>query len=147
MVVATPAGQIHEFGALLVAATAAIEGWRLTYLGADLPAEDIVEAAILTRPSAVVLSVVFPAGDPMLADELRRLRATLPRTIALVVGGAASSAYSRVLEEIGAVRLGSLEEFRTQLPSLQRAPRLGAPRDGRSRPDRSSPGTRPRPGR
>lgn len=147
LVVATPAGQVHEFGALLVAATAAIEGWRLTYLGANLPAEDIVEAAIRTRPSAVVLSVVFPAGDPMLADELRRLRATLPRTIALVVGGAASSAYSRVLEEIGAIRPGSLQEFRAQLPSLRRAPRLGAHKDGRSRTGLSSRGIRPGRGR
>ena len=51
LVVATPAGQIHEFGALLVAATAAVEGWRVTYLGADLPAEDIAEAAARTRPA------------------------------------------------------------------------------------------------
>ena len=125
LMIGTPAGQVHEFGALLVAAVAAIEGWKVTYLGADLPAEDIVEAARRTRPSAVVLSVVFPAGDPMLADELRRLRAALPRRIPLVVGGAASSAYSGVLQEIGAVRLGNLEEFRSQLPILPRAPHRG----------------------
>ena len=43
LVVATPAGQIHEFGALFVAAAAATQGWRVTYLGTDLPASDIAE--------------------------------------------------------------------------------------------------------
>jgi methanogenic corrinoid protein MtbC1 len=123
LVVATPAGQIHEFGALLLAATAAVEGWRVTYLGADLPAEDIVEAAVRIRAQAVGLSVVFPAGDPTLADELRRLRKTLPRNIALVVGGAASPAYDTVLDEIGAVRLNDLEEFRTHLRTPRQARR------------------------
>jgi len=115
LLVATPAGQIHEFGALLIAATAAVDGWRVTYLGADLPAEDIAEAAVRTRAQVVGLSVVFPMGELTLADELRRLRAKLPSNVTLVVGGAASSAYGLVLDEIGAVRIDDLEGFRTQL--------------------------------
>jgi DNA-binding transcriptional MerR regulator/methylmalonyl-CoA mutase cobalamin-binding subunit len=120
LVVATPAGQVHEFGALIVAATAAVEGWRVTYLGADLPAEDIAEAAVRTRPQAVGLSVVFPAGDPTLVDELRRLRARLPKRVALVVGGTASSAYDPVLDEIGADRPNNLEALRTRLQTFRK---------------------------
>jgi len=123
LVVATPAGQVHEFGALVVAAAAAAEGWRVTYLGADLPAEDIAEAAARTRARAAALSVVFPAGDAALGDELRRLRAALPKDVTLVVGGAAASAYSEVLNEIGAERLNDLEDFRAQLRTLRRARR------------------------
>jgi MerR family transcriptional regulator, light-induced transcriptional regulator len=123
LVVATPAGQVHEFGALVVAAAAAAEGWRVTYLGADLPAEDIAEAAARTRARAAALSVVFPAGDAALGDELRRLRAVLPKDVTLVVGGAAASAYSEVLNEIGAERLNDLEGLRAQLRTLRRARR------------------------
>jgi DNA-binding transcriptional MerR regulator/methanogenic corrinoid protein MtbC1 len=119
LVVATPVGQVHEFGALLVAATAAAEGWRVTYLGTDLPAEDIAEAAARTRARAAALSVVFPAGDAAL-DVLRRLRAMLPIDVTLVVGGAAASAYGGVLNEIGAARLDDLEAFRAQLRTLRR---------------------------
>jgi MerR family transcriptional regulator, light-induced transcriptional regulator len=126
LVVATPAGQVHEFGALLVAATAAAEGWRVTYLGTDLPAEDIAEAAARTRARAAALSVVFPTGDVALGDELRRLRAVLPKGVALLVGGAAASAYSGVLDEIGAARLTDLEAFRAQLRTLRRARRARA---------------------
>jgi methylmalonyl-CoA mutase cobalamin-binding domain/chain len=123
LVVATPAGQIHEFGALVVAATAAAEGWRVTYLGTDLPAEDISEAAIRTRARAVALSVVFPAGDAALVDELRRLRTVLPKDVTLVVGGAVASTYSEVLNEIGAEQLSDLEDFRAQLRTLRRTRR------------------------
>jgi len=123
LVVATPAGQAHEFGALLAVATAAAEGWRVTDLGADLPAEDIAEAAAATRARAVALSIVFPTGDPAVGDELRRLRAALPRDVAVVVGGAAASAYGSVLDEIGAIRLNDLEAFRAHLRMTRRARR------------------------
>jgi MerR family transcriptional regulator, light-induced transcriptional regulator len=123
LVVATLTGQVHEFGALLAAAVAATEGWRVTYLGADLPAEDIAEAAARTRARAAALSLVYPAGDPAVADELRRLRTALPKDVALVVGGAESSAYASVLDEIGAVWLGGLADFRAQLRTLRRGRR------------------------
>jgi methanogenic corrinoid protein MtbC1 len=126
-VVATPTGQIHEFGALLVAATATTEGWRVTYLGADLPAEDIAEAAVRTRARAVALSIVYPTGDPAVSDELRRLRNALPKGITLLVGGAAASAYGSWLDEIGAIRLNSLAELRLELQTLRRVRRRLAP--------------------
>lgn len=120
LVVTTPAGQVHEFGAMLAAATAAAEGWRVTYLGASLPAEDIAMAVGQTRARAVALSVVYPGGDAALGHELRRLRTLLPKDVALVVGGAASPGYRAVLEEIGATPVGDLTDFRSQLRVLRR---------------------------
>ena len=120
LVIATPMGQVHELGALLAATVAATEGWRVTYLGADLPAEDIGDAAASTGARAAALSIVYPAGDPAVVVELRRLRAALPKDVALLVGGAASSAYAEVLDEIGAVRLGGLADFREHLRTLGR---------------------------
>jgi DNA-binding transcriptional MerR regulator/methylmalonyl-CoA mutase cobalamin-binding subunit len=121
VVVATPSGQMHELGALLVAASAATEGWRVTYLGPDLPAEDIAECAVRTRARAVALSVVYPTGDPAVGDELRRLRSALPKRTALLVGGAATHSYSAVLNAIGAVQLDDLAGLRVVLRKLRRA--------------------------
>jgi methylmalonyl-CoA mutase cobalamin-binding subunit len=95
----------------------------VTYLGADLPAEDIAEAADRTRARAVALSVIYPPGDRAVSDELRRLRTALPKDVALLVGGAAASTYGAVLDEIGALRIGDLEEFRGQLVTLRRVRR------------------------
>lgn len=120
LVVATPAGQVHEFGAMLAAATAAAEGWRVTYLGASLPAEDIAMAAAQTRARAVALSVVYPADDRAVGHELQRLGTLLPKDVTLVVGGAASPGYRAVLEEIGATPVGDLADFRSRLRVLRR---------------------------
>ena len=124
LVVATPAGQLHEFGAMLAAATAAAEGWRVTYLGASLPAEDIAAAAIQTRARAVALSIVYPASDPAVGHELRRLGTLLPKDVTLVVGGAASTGYRPLLEEIDAAPVGDLAGFRSQLRVLRRGRKL-----------------------
>ena len=41
LVIATPRGQLHEIGALIAGTTAASQGWHVTYLGPNLPAEEL----------------------------------------------------------------------------------------------------------
>jgi DNA-binding transcriptional MerR regulator/methylmalonyl-CoA mutase cobalamin-binding subunit len=120
VVIATPVGEVHEFSALLAALSAAVEGWRVTYLGASLPAEHIAQAAVLTRARAVALSVERPAVDPSIGDEFRRLRRAMPRRVALLVCGAASAGYRSTLDEIGAIHPPDLAELRSQLRLLRR---------------------------
>ena len=69
LLVAMPAGQVHELGALLVGATAAHLGWQVTYLGASLPPAEIAGAAVQKRARAVALSLVYPEDDPWLPGE------------------------------------------------------------------------------
>ena len=90
LVVATPAGERHEIGALLAAAAAATEGWRVTYLGADLPAADIADAALRTSAQAVALSIVYVADRARVLDEIRALRGRLPASVPVLIGGASS---------------------------------------------------------
>ena len=118
LVAATPAGQQHEFGALFAAATAASEGWRVTYLGRDLPAEDIAAAATETGAEVVALSIVYPTEQRRMEDELRTLRRRLPPDVPICVGGAGVSSYKRVLDEIGARHLADMEELRSFLSEL-----------------------------
>jgi methanogenic corrinoid protein MtbC1 len=115
LVVATLAGQAHELGAMLAAAAASSHGWRVVYLGANLPARDIAVAANHTRASAVALSFVHPAEDPTIADGLRELRATLLSGIAILAGGSAAANYASVLATVGASRFGSIRELRAWL--------------------------------
>lgn len=131
LVVAAPAGIVDESGALVVGALAAIDGWRVTYLGADVLAEDTVEAATRTRARGVVLNLA-PQTDPAVLSEIRRLRRALPSDVALVVGGAASGTHRVGLDEIGALHFDDLAGYRVRLSTLRRARRrsrgpLGAP--------------------
>jgi methanogenic corrinoid protein MtbC1 len=117
LIVTTPSGQVHEIGALMAASMAASQGWKVTYLGPNLPAEEIVAAAERRGARAVALSVVFPADDARLYDELRRLRRLLPDRVPILVGGRASDGLDRVVPEIRlmddlSTLLDTLEELR-----------------------------------
>lgn len=101
LVIATPAGEQHELGALLVAASARDLGWRVTYLGANLPMEEIAACAGDRRARAVALSVVYPDRCPVIEEKLRRMRQLLPGDTELIVGGRAAHGY--------AGRLGGLD--------------------------------------
>jgi len=114
-VVGTPAGQTHELGAMLAAAAAASHGWRVVYLGANLPATEIAVVANHTRATAVALSLVHPANDPAIVVALRDLRAALPRGTAIIAGGTAAASYAQALDEVGAVRFTSIRELRAWL--------------------------------
>lgn len=119
LVATTPSGQVHEIGAALVAAAAANKGWRITYLGPSLPAEEIASAALQSHARAVALSLVHPADDPQLPDELRRIQRLLPDSTTLIVGGAAVDSYERTLQQIGAKVCRSLNEFSAVLDGLR----------------------------
>ena len=123
LVVATPAGQVHELGALLVGATAAHLGWQVTYLGASLPAAEIAGAAVQQRARAVALSLVYPEDDLRLPGELTRLREALPAAMTLLVGGRAAPAYREVLDRILAVIIGDLTQLGLTLDGLRRSSR------------------------
>ena len=120
----TPAGQLHELGAILAAATATIHGWKVTYLGPSLPAEEIAGAALQNKARAVALSLVYPEDDPNLSAELRRLRRLLPAEVALLVGGRAAHSFAPVIEELGATLLVDLPGLGAALDRL-RKPRRG----------------------
>ena len=120
LVVATPAGQVHELGALLVGAASANLGWQVTYLGASLPAAEIAGAAQQRRARAVALSLVYPGDDPGLAGELARLRESLPAEVKLLAGGRAMPAYRDALEKIGALPIETLAQLGTTLDNLRK---------------------------
>lgn len=103
MIVCTPAGTAHELGALLATATARDLGWRVTYLGAGLPASEIAKAANARRARVVALSLVYPLGCELVAGEITKLRQLLPSTVAIVAGGRAAQSYCTALAAIDGI--------------------------------------------
>jgi MerR family transcriptional regulator, light-induced transcriptional regulator len=120
LIVATPAGQVHELGALLVGAAAANLGWQVTYLGASLPAAEIAGAAQQRRARAVALSLVYPEDDPRLESELTWLRNSLPAEVPLLAGGRAMPAYRDALEKVGALPIENLAQLGSTLDDLRK---------------------------
>jgi DNA-binding transcriptional MerR regulator/methylmalonyl-CoA mutase cobalamin-binding subunit len=120
LVLATPMGQVHELGALLACATAANLGWRVVYLGGNLPAAEIAGAVRQHQARALALSLVYPEDDPSLAGELLRLRSELPPSCALIVGGRAADSYQEVLRRVEARVCVDLVHLGVALDALRR---------------------------
>lgn len=111
VIVATPAGQRHELGALLAAGLAADLGWQVVYLGTDLPAEEIAAAAHTSGAKAVLMSLIYPVADPRLMDEIRRLRSLVGPGITLVAGGRAAIVCAEELAAFGVSVANDLEQL------------------------------------
>lgn len=111
----TPAGQRHEFGALLAGVVAAYEGWRVRFLGPDLPAAEIARAADKLGARMVALSAVHPRLDATGVQEVVEIRRRLPPTVKVVIGGAGADAHRDHWREAGIVSPQSFSDFRDNL--------------------------------
>jgi DNA-binding transcriptional MerR regulator/methylmalonyl-CoA mutase cobalamin-binding subunit len=119
MVSATPPGQEHELGALIAGVVAASSGWKVTYLGSNLPAEEISAVVSHLNARVVALSLVYPNDDLHLKRELKKFEHLLPAGVSLIVGGRAAHGYYDVLNEIGALIVKDTKQLRTQLETIR----------------------------
>lgn len=117
VVCTTPAGEQHELGALVVAVLIAMRGRRAVFLGANLPAPEIAEAARLSKAAAIALSVVSLASADA-QRELARIRKAVPTSIDVLVGGRGSAGLKRLPTGIRALR--SLEDLESWLDARAR---------------------------
>jgi DNA-binding transcriptional MerR regulator/methylmalonyl-CoA mutase cobalamin-binding subunit len=111
---ATPAGEQHEFGALLAGIVAGTQGFRVVYLGANVPAEELARAAEDGGARVALLSCVAMPKEAC-AREVRAIRRALPRAIALVAGGPALSDPTPA----GVTVIGSLDALADALAGLR----------------------------
>ena len=83
----TPAGERHEFGILAAAMLAAAGGLGVVYMGADLPARLIVDAAARSGVDVVVLGLIYSGATRAVRAEVEYIADHLPGKVALWVGG------------------------------------------------------------
>jgi DNA-binding transcriptional MerR regulator len=115
-VVACLTHEHHELGAVLAAAAAAQDGWRVTYLGPDLPATQIAAAARRHDADVVGISIVAPERAAAATSELQALRRELPSRTALLAGGAGVPSLGACGDGITPVR--DLAHWRALLRTL-----------------------------
>jgi len=108
ILLATPAGELHEFGILAAAMLAVASGFEALYLGSNLPAAEIVAAAEQTSPRAVVVGLKASKPTSATLAELRLLAAKLPNKAELWLGG---TKVKNALASIGGARTFALEDF------------------------------------
>ncbi|MBS1788784.1 MAG: MerR family transcriptional regulator [Acidobacteria bacterium] len=104
----TPSGEQHEFGILASAMLAVGGGLGAIYLGTNLPAEEIVQAAQKTAPQAVILGFIGANGAKAGITEIHKVAQNLPSHIELWVGGTQADA---LIEEVRKTRAVLIENF------------------------------------
>ncbi len=97
VVVASAEHDVHALGGRVVASALALEGYRVMFLGASVPAADLTDFLELQQPLALALSCSIPAA---LVGAARSVAAAHERAIPVVGGGRALATHER------ATRLG-----------------------------------------
>jgi len=101
VVVATMAEERHVIGAALVGAAAAMEGWSVVYLGADVPAADIARAARISDARVVAVSIVYVDEGERVLREVQMLRTLLAGDVRLITGGSGAISLARGISSLG----------------------------------------------
>lgn len=123
IVLATPSGERHEFGLLLVSLLVLDGGLSLYYLGTDLPAAEIVTAARRVRAAVVGLGFVNSDNRPHAVDAVRAIERELPRATEVWAGGRDGAS---TIDAVGASRalvLDDLDLVEREVMRLRAAPR------------------------
>jgi DNA-binding transcriptional MerR regulator len=98
LVFASPEGQYHDLGLLLAATACRYRGANARFLGPNLPAESLAQAAREIRASAVVASLsLIPPEEEKIAPQkwVKELDRLLPPQLEIWLGGGAASTIQR----------------------------------------------------
>ena len=116
LVFATPAGDHHEIGILAAAMLAAGRGLAVLYVGPNLPAGEIVDAAKAAGADVLVLGLTFTENAVRRQRDLRAILRTLPSTVELWIGGRDADGCAHLVGARGVV----LPDFDTYVTHLAR---------------------------
>lgn len=95
----------HEIGALMMAVLLRSEGYRVEYLGPDIPLDDLVDYARYEKPNMIILSASMESA----ALELRRMQEKVNRlrpTPLFGYGGSAFNYKPELRKQIAGIFLG-----------------------------------------
>jgi DNA-binding transcriptional MerR regulator len=120
MVLATPPGERHELGLLLVALLAAAHGWRVVYLGTEVPPAEMALAVRLTN--ARVLALSLASGCQRSDEELAAISSFLPISTRVWIGGADAARHRELINRANWILLRDLEELDDQLARSEASP-------------------------
>ena len=114
---ATPAGERHEIATLGAAMLAASAGLGVSYLGADLPARDIVDSVEPAAAQVLVLGMTTAAADKARERELKTIVREIPDGVELWAGGRGAERHASIIRPRGLV-LADYQTYHQELVRL-----------------------------
>lgn len=119
LLMSTPAGERHELGTLITSLVAADAGLDVVYLGPDMPALEIADAADRCDAKVVALGVVLADNRENATAEVRALAAKLPITTELWLGGPEAEAVAAAATVGAVITVPSFDAARAEVVRLR----------------------------
>jgi methanogenic corrinoid protein MtbC1 len=104
VVVLCPPEELHEIGPRMVADFFTLEGYDVTFVGANTPIETFIASVAAIKPRFVAMSVSNNYNLVALRKAIERIRDVLPDGTEIIVGGGAFISNPGLAEELGADR-------------------------------------------
>jgi methanogenic corrinoid protein MtbC1 len=120
VVVACPPGEEHDIAALAVAYRCRVRGFRVYYLGANVPISALSNLCRQIEPDLIILSFPLALPEPKAAELVQALAEEIDRTSRLVVGGHGALSMREHFERF---HMAVLEDFRALDERLDRLTR------------------------
>ena len=116
VIVVCPTEEFHEIGARMVTDFFDLCGYQTTFVGANTPQEEILEAIALLKPTYVAISAtntysLVPSKRAL--DQVRDVRERSRSDFKIIVGGNAFQKNPGLVQEMGAdLHLSTFEDIR-----------------------------------
>ena len=117
VVVAAVAGNVHDVGLQALADMYQLSGWRVIFVGSDIPMQDIPTMLTFFEADLLMLGATLATHIPRVEQAIRSIRERCERPVRVVVGGAAFDEAPDLWERIGSDGYA---------PTIDRALELGA---------------------
>jgi MerR family transcriptional regulator, light-induced transcriptional regulator len=96
----------HELGSLMLAVLLRSHGFRVEFLGPDIPLDDLVEYAVFEKPALIALSASTPPAALELKKMQEKLRRVRPATV-FGFGGRAFDLNHGLVDTVPGLYLGN----------------------------------------
>ena len=103
VVVVCPDGELHDLGAKVTTALLRIKGFNARYVGADLPAGQLISLVASVNPAAVVFSVTHHFNLLAFKDSATKLRQRFPQLM-IAAGGMSFSNNKDAFPEVEVIQ-------------------------------------------
>ncbi|MFN0087013.1 MAG: MerR family transcriptional regulator [Blastocatellia bacterium] len=114
IVFATLPGERHEFGILIGALIAATRGWRVLYLGTDLPSREIVRTVKLVKARVLAMSIITEQNGQV-EEDVRAIADLLPSNVRVWVGGGEAARFRNFIEQADWILIRDMEDLDDRL--------------------------------
>jgi MerR family transcriptional regulator, light-induced transcriptional regulator len=95
-------GELHNIGAVMVGDLLESAGWRVRFLGTNLPSSSILSVVRETAPTYLGISVTMLFNVSAVRQLIQAIRAEFSERLLIVVGGAAFRVSPELWRQVGA---------------------------------------------